>query len=193
MTPTEYEKAVVERFRTYWPPPRYVVKHDIRLPGKKTNARRQIDISVFEAGQSVPILIAEAKRQGRPVDAVKAGSTIALVQDVGGVPAVMVSTSGFSLAAENHLAVEPKTVSPTALVLPHHGRTPIIVERATPAYRALMLEIERRRQQVGLTCWQLEDAAGLNDGHFSHLLHADRPSGRQGSWNAYRRIVSGGC
>jgi hypothetical protein len=106
MTPTEYEKAVVERFRTYWPPPRYVVKHNIRLPGKKTNARRQIDISVFEAGQSVPILIAEAKRHGRPVDAVKAGSTIALVQDVGGVPAVMASTSGFSLAAENHLAAE---------------------------------------------------------------------------------------
>jgi hypothetical protein len=71
------------------------VKHNIRLPGKKTNARRQIDVSVFEAGQSVPMLIAEAKRHGRPVDAVKAGSTIALVQDVGGVPAVMVSTSVF--------------------------------------------------------------------------------------------------
>jgi hypothetical protein len=79
VTPTEYEKAVVERFQTYWPSPRYVVKHNIRLPGKKTNARRQIDISVFAAGQSVQILIAEAKRHGRPVDAVKAGSTIALV------------------------------------------------------------------------------------------------------------------
>jgi hypothetical protein len=106
MTPTEYEKAVVERFRTYWPPPRYVVNHNIRLPGKKTKARRQIDISVFEAGQPVPFLIAEVKRHGRPVDAVKAGSTIALVQDVGGLPAVMVSTSGFSLAAENHMAAE---------------------------------------------------------------------------------------
>jgi hypothetical protein len=62
MRPTEYEKAIVERFRTYWPPPQYVVKHNIGLPGKKTNARRQIDISVFEPGQSVPILIAEAKR-----------------------------------------------------------------------------------------------------------------------------------
>jgi hypothetical protein len=106
MTPTEYEKAVVERFRTYWPPPRYLVKHNTRLPGQKTKVRRQIDISVFEVGQAEPILIAEAKRYKRPIDAVKAGSTIALVQDVGGLPAVMVSTSGFSLAAENHLAAE---------------------------------------------------------------------------------------
>lgn len=74
--------------------------------GQKTKARRQIDISVFEAAQSVPFLIAEAKRHERPIDAVKAGSTIALVQDVGGLPAVMVSTSGFSLAAENHLAAK---------------------------------------------------------------------------------------
>ena len=87
MTPTEYEKAVVERFRTYWPPPRYVVRHNIRLLGQKAKASRQIDISVFEAGQSAPFLIAEAKRHGRPVDAVKAGSTIALAQDVGGLPA----------------------------------------------------------------------------------------------------------
>jgi hypothetical protein len=106
MTPTEYEKAVVERFRTYWPAPRYLVKHNTRLPGQKTKAHRQIDISVFEAGQSMPFLIAEVKRHGRVVDAVRAGSTIALVQDVGGLPAVMVSTSGFSVAAENHLTAE---------------------------------------------------------------------------------------
>jgi hypothetical protein len=31
---------------------------------------------------------------------------IALVQDVGGIPAVMVATSGFSVAAENHLSSE---------------------------------------------------------------------------------------
>ena len=106
MTPTEYELAVVERFRTYWPPPRFVVKHDIRLLGNKTRVQRQIDISVFEAGESEPLLIAEVKRHRRPIDAVRAGSTIALVQDVGGIPAVMVSTSGFSVAAENHLAAE---------------------------------------------------------------------------------------
>ena len=53
-----------------------------------------------------PIFIAEAKKHGRPVDLTVAGLTIALVQDIGGVPTVMVSTAGFSAAARNHLAFE---------------------------------------------------------------------------------------
>jgi len=106
MTPTDYEKAVLERFRTYWPPPQFVVRHNIRILGSKTQARRQIDISVFEAGKSEPFLIGEAKRHKRRIDAGLAGSTIALVQDVGRLPAVMVSTSGFSVAAERHLVSE---------------------------------------------------------------------------------------
>jgi hypothetical protein len=105
VTPTEYEKAVVERFRTLFPPPRFFVKHNIRLRGSKSKIRRQIDVSVFEQGDAEPFLIAEAKRHRRRVDAVNAGALIALVQDVG-TRAVMVSTSGFSLAAENHLAAE---------------------------------------------------------------------------------------
>jgi len=106
MTPTDYERAVLERFRTYWPSPQFVIKHNIRLFGKKTKARRQIDVSVFEAGENKPFLIAEAKRHRRRIDAGRAGSTIALVQDVGEVTAIMVATSGFSVAAENHLAAE---------------------------------------------------------------------------------------
>jgi hypothetical protein len=38
--------------------------------------------------------------------------------------------------------------------------------------------------------WQLDDAAGLNDGHFGHCLHADRPSGRQCSWKILNLIVT---
>jgi hypothetical protein len=106
MTPTEYEQAVLERFRTYWPSPRFIVRHNIKLLGTKTKARRQIDISVFEAGKTKPFLIGEAKRPARRIDAGRAGSTIALVQDVGGMSAVMVATSGFSVATENHLAAE---------------------------------------------------------------------------------------
>lgn len=49
MTPTNYEKAVLERFRTDWPPSRYLVRHNIRLVGTKTKVRRQTDISLFEA------------------------------------------------------------------------------------------------------------------------------------------------
>jgi hypothetical protein len=83
------------------------------------------------------------------------------------------------MSEQADLNLDPDAVSSPALVLPHHGRMPIIINRATQAYRALMLELERQRQKIGWSCWQLEDAAGLNDGHFSHLLHGDRPSGRR--------------
>ncbi len=42
----------------------------------------------------------------RPIDVGIAGSTIALVQDIGGTPTVMVSICGFSDAALNHLTAE---------------------------------------------------------------------------------------
>jgi hypothetical protein len=106
MTPTDYEKAVLQNFQTDWPPPQFVVRHNIRIVGKKSKAQRQIDISVFETGQSKPFMIVEAKRHMRRIELGIAGSAIALVQDVGGIPAVMVSASGFSTAAESHLHAE---------------------------------------------------------------------------------------
>lgn len=106
MKPKEYERAVLERFRTIWPPPRFAVTHDTRLPGRKSRARRQIDVAVFEAAEPKPFLIIEAKRRGRAIDLVGAGATIALARDVGGIPAIMVSTSGFSSRAKNYLAAE---------------------------------------------------------------------------------------
>jgi hypothetical protein len=106
MTPTEYEKAVLQFFRTHWPPPQFAIKHNIRLLGRKTKRRRQIDIGIFEASQPEPIMIVDAKRRNRGIDAGIAGATIALVQDIGAIPTVMVSTSGFSVAAKNHLEAE---------------------------------------------------------------------------------------
>src|SRR4051812_5360688 len=106
MKPTEYERAVLQRFRTDWPPLQFNVKHNIRFLGRKTKVRRQIDISIFENGVAEPFLIVETKRHKRVIDAGKAGSTIALVQDIGSIPTIMVATSGFSIAARNHLAAE---------------------------------------------------------------------------------------
>lgn len=106
MTPTEYEKAVLERFRIDWPLPTFDIRHNVRLLGTKTKRFRQIDVVVYEHGKSAPFLLIEAKMHSRAIDANKAGSTIALVQDVGGIPTIMVSTAGFSVAARNHLSVE---------------------------------------------------------------------------------------
>jgi hypothetical protein len=51
-------------------------------------------------------LIAEAKRHRRAIDLPAAGATIALVRDIGKIPAIMVSASGFSTAARTYLAAE---------------------------------------------------------------------------------------
>jgi hypothetical protein len=67
---------------------------------------------------------------------------------------------------------------------------PIMVDRAVPIYRALLLECERRRQQLGWSMWQLDDAAGLNDGHYAHCLHCDRPTGRHAQWRTLNLIFS---
>src|SRR5258708_6600417 len=66
---------------------------------------------------------------------------------------------------------------------------PTIIDRATPVYRAFLLECERRRQQLGWACWQVDDASGLNDGHYAHCLHVDRANGRQAQWKTLNLIV----
>jgi hypothetical protein len=67
--------------------------------------------------------------------------------------------------------------------------TPNIIDRAVPVYRALLLECERRRQQLGWSMWQVDDASGLNDGHYAHCLHVDRVTGRQAQWKTIDLIV----
>jgi hypothetical protein len=106
MKPKEYERAVLQRFKTLWPAPRFVVRNDTRLRGARSRTRRQIDIGIYEVPEAEPFLIVEVKRRGRAIDVAGAGATIALVRDVGGVPAMMVSTLGFSRAARSYLAAE---------------------------------------------------------------------------------------
>jgi hypothetical protein len=67
---------------------------------------------------------------------------------------------------------------------------PVIVDHATEIYRAITLECERRRQQLGWPMWKLDDAAGTQDGFYSKLLHADRPSGRQVRWETLQLVIT---
>jgi hypothetical protein len=67
---------------------------------------------------------------------------------------------------------------------------PIIIDRATEIYRAITLECERRRQQLGWAMWKVDDAAGLQDGHYAKLLHADRRSGRCVQWPTLQLVIS---
>jgi hypothetical protein len=69
-------------------------------------------------------------------------------------------------------------------------RTPKIVERAVPVYRALLLECERRRQELNLPMWELDEISGVQSGHYAKCLHVDRPSGRQAQWKTLHLIVT---
>lgn len=106
MKPKQYEKAVAEFVRIDFPAPFYEVILDYRLPARKSQIKRQIDVAVFERGQTSPFLIVEAKRHARPINVGVAGSTVSMVQDVGSVPAIMISTNGFTRAAQNLLAAD---------------------------------------------------------------------------------------
>lgn len=53
-----------------------------------------------------------------------------------------------------------------------------------------MLEIERRRQALGLPMDKFSEWAGIPDRFYSKGLHADAPSGRQAQWPTLQNIVS---
>lgn len=59
----------------------------------------------------------------------------------------------------------------------------------TAVYRSLMIEIERRRQQLRLSSWQVDDVAGLQDGYYQKMLHADAASGRQARWEMIQMLI----
>lgn len=59
----------------------------------------------------------------------------------------------------------------------------------TAIYSAVMLEIERRRQQVGVGMEKFSEFAGVPERYYSKALHADEPSGRQAQWPTVQRIV----
>lgn len=59
----------------------------------------------------------------------------------------------------------------------------------TNIYRAVMLEIERRRQALGFPMEKFSEYAGLSDRYYPKLLHADEPSGRQANWGMLEIIM----
>jgi len=63
------------------------------------------------------------------------------------------------------------------------------VKPAEPLYRALMLEIERRRLALGISMEELSDRAGVADRYFPKMLYADSPRGRQATWTSIQEIV----
>jgi transcriptional regulator with XRE-family HTH domain len=64
-----------------------------------------------------------------------------------------------------------------------------IERNIAPFYMAVMLEIERRRLQLGVSMQEVCDRSGVADYYYSKALHASTPSGRQAQWRTIQDIV----
>jgi hypothetical protein len=58
-----------------------------------------------------------------------------------------------------------------------------------PIYRAIMLEVERRRLALGLPMEKFSEYAGLCDRFYPKALFSDTPSGRQVQWGTLQVII----
>jgi hypothetical protein len=59
----------------------------------------------------------------------------------------------------------------------------------TPLYRAVMLEVERRRLQLDISMERLSEVAGNADRSYSKALHAETASGRVAGWPTLQNII----
>jgi transcriptional regulator with XRE-family HTH domain len=64
-----------------------------------------------------------------------------------------------------------------------------IERNIAPFYMAVMLEIERRRLQLGVSMQEVCDRAGVADYYYSKALHASTPSGREARWSTLQDII----
>ncbi|MGH9719569.1 MAG: restriction endonuclease [Bryobacteraceae bacterium] len=78
-----------------------VVTHNDTIIGKKTGARRQIDVSIRKnVGQFDLLIVIECKDYGRPLDVGDIEEFMGLAQDVGAHKAGMVAAKGFAETAK---------------------------------------------------------------------------------------------
>jgi hypothetical protein len=65
----------------------------------------------------------------------------------------------------------------------------IVKAGVMPFYRAIVLEIERRRLALGISMDEVSDRAGIADRFYGKALHPNTPSGRQAKWETIQDIV----
>jgi len=95
----EYEEQVfVELRRRY---PGATAKRNVTVTGRLSNSSRQIDILVEAQVLDAPIwVVVDAKKRSDPVDVNDVESFISMIADVGGHRGILVSSSGYTRAAQ---------------------------------------------------------------------------------------------
>jgi hypothetical protein len=96
----EYEKETHEYFETKYP--NATIKYNVKLDGRKSKTKRQVDILIEEivCGYMIRMAI-ECKNWSQPLDVADVGSFIYTLEDIGVDRGIMVSRSGYSEAAKN--------------------------------------------------------------------------------------------
>jgi hypothetical protein len=100
---TEYENGVADVL-AYLARDAASVQRNIRLPGKKSGKRRQIDVLVSGSifGSDWATMVVDCKRYAKPIDVNHVGAFVALVEDVAADIGLLVSTVGISEAAQHY-------------------------------------------------------------------------------------------
>lgn len=93
-----YERAMFNQLYYDFRPPRFVVRPSAReVVGEKSQSKRQLDVSVFDAYDlSQPILVVECKRYSRKLNIKDVEEFIGMLQDLGDPKDVLVCPLGFS-------------------------------------------------------------------------------------------------
>lgn len=60
---------------------------------------------------------------------------------------------------------------------------------STAIYRAIMLAVETRRQEVAISMMEVDEIAGTQSGYYGKAAYPDTPNGRQARWETMDLIV----
>jgi hypothetical protein len=61
--------------------------------------------------------------------------------------------------------------------------------KATALYRSIMAEVERRRNELNVPMWAVDDRSGTQDGYYAKALYAETRTGRQSTWPTLQLII----
>ena len=100
----EYEAALVQRLLYQFPAPMFGVRGtdasgEHRVRGRYSETGRQLDVAVYQPGQSAPFFVADAKRRGRPIAVPDVEAFSGLLADIGAELGLLASPVGFSKSA----------------------------------------------------------------------------------------------
>jgi hypothetical protein len=62
--------------------------------------------------------------------------------------------------------------------------------KATSFYCALMAAVEHRRAALGWPMWRVDEEAGISEGYYSKMLHADSAEGRRATWEILQKVAN---